>query len=332
MERLDGGNVPRRIGFFMVPNFSMIALTSAIEPLRLAQYVTGHRLYEWKLFSIDGNPVAASNGIEMPADQAISEIDKHPFVIICGGLGSHSYDDRRSLGWLRRLGSRGAKLGALCAGSAVLARAGLLNTYRCTIHWENLAGFAERYPDLEVTSELFEIDRDRFTCSGGTASLDMMLNIITMDYGHEVTSQVADQLLHERIRDRHDHQRMPLRFRLGTSHPKLLSIVAHMEDNLEEPQSCAQLADAAGLSTRHLERLFRKYFDKTPTRYYLELRLNRARLLLLQTDLSILAVALACGFVSASHFTKCYRDHFGHTPRAERRPPQSETDAEALAG
>lgn len=320
---------PRTIGFLLVPNFTMVAVTSAIEPLRLAEYVTGHKHYNWVLISPDGNPVKASNGISMPVDMAMNDAEKISLVFVCGGEGTHSHDDRRTSAWLRKIASRGVKLGALCTGSAVLARAGLLNGYRCTIHWENLAGFAERYPDIDVTMELFEIDRDRFTCSGGTAALDLSLNIMAMDFGHDLASQAADQLLHERIRDRHDHQRMPLRFRLGTSHPKLIAIVAHMEENLEEPLSCAELADVAHLSTRHLERLFRKYFNKTPTRYYLELRLNRARLLLLQTDLSILSVALACGFVSASHFTKCYRDYFGHTPRAERRPLSAQPPTEA---
>ncbi len=321
MVELNDNIKPRTIGFFLVPDFTMIAFTAAIEPLRLAEYVTGHKHYDWVLISADGQPVKASNGVMLSVDRAMSEIEKIPLVFVCGGKGSHDYDDRKALAWLRRIASRGSHIGGLCTGSAILARAGLLAGYRCTVHWENLAGFAERYPDLDVTTELFEIDRDRYTCSGGTAALDMSLNIMAVDFGHDLASKVADLLLHERIRDRHDRQRMPLRFRLGTSHPKLIAIVGHMEENLEEPLSCAELASVTSLSTRHLERLFRKYFNKTPTRYYLELRLNRARLLLLQTDLSILSVALACGFVSASHFTKCYRDHFGHTPRTERRPP-----------
>jgi len=331
MAELDGEVTPQTIGFMLVPNFTMIAVSSAIEPLRLAEYVTGKKHYNWVLISADGQPVTGSNGVTLAVDCAMADVDKIPLVFVCGGKGSHDYDDRKTFAWLRRISARGAALGGLCTGSAILARAGLLDGYRCTVHWENLAGFAERYPDLDVTTELFEIDRDRYTCSGGTAALDMSLKIIAMDFGHELASQAADQLLHERIRDQHDRQRMPLRFRLGTSHPKLISIVGHMEENLEEPLSCAELASVANLSTRHLERLFRKYFNKTPTRYYLELRLSRARLLLLQTDLSILSVALACGFVSASHFTKCYRDHFGHTPRAERRPPTLEDNTAAVA-
>jgi transcriptional regulator GlxA family with amidase domain len=172
-----------------------------------------------------------------------------------------------------------------------------------------------------VTSELFEVDRNRFTCSGGTAALDMMLNMIALQHGQALATAVSEQIIHERIRDRHDHQRMALTARLGIRHPKLIAVVKTMEQNLEEPLDRAELARAAGLSSRQLERLFRKYLSRSPARYYLELRLNRARLLLLQTNLSVIDVALACGFVSASHFSKAYRDFFGKTPRKERAVP-----------
>jgi len=275
--------LPQRIGFVLIPNFSMIAFTSAVEPLRLANRAAGRQLYSWRLFSSDGKPVAASNGIVLQTE---------------------------------------ADIGALCTGSHVLARAGLLDGHRCTIHWENIAAFTEDFPDIEVTSELFEVDRNRFTCSGGTAALDMMLNMIALQHGHELATAVSEQFMHERIRDRHDHQRMALPARLGVRHPKLIRVIRQMEANLEEPLDRGQLAAAAGLSTRQLERLFRKYLNRSPARYYVELRLNRARLLLLQTNMSVIDVALACGFVSASHFSKCYRDFFGKTPRRERGLPQ----------
>jgi transcriptional regulator GlxA family with amidase domain len=195
----------------------------------------------------------------------------------------------------------------------------LLDGFRCTVHWENLDAFREDFPDLDVTGELFEIDGPRLTCSGGTASLDMMLSLIAQSHGRDLAAQVAEQFIHERIRDTHDHQRMSLQGRLGISHPKLLQVITMMEAHLEEPLARAELARRAGLSTRQLERLFRRYLGRTPTRYYLELRLHRARALLTQTAMSILNVALACGFVSASHFSKCYREFFHKMPREERQ-------------
>ena len=314
--------LPQRIGFVLIPNFSMIAFTSAVEPLRLANRAAGRQLYSWRLFSSDGKPVAASNGILLQTEGDIDRASGYGTVILCSGIDAHLHQDRALFAGLRRLDRQGADIGALCTGSHVLARAGLLDGYRCTIHWENIAAFTEDFPDIEVTSELFEVDRNRFTCSGGTAALDMMLNMIALQHGHELATAVSEQFMHERIRDCHDHQRMALPARLGVRHPKLIRVIRQMEANLEEPLDRSQLATAAGLSTRQLERLFRKYLNRSPARYYVELRLNRARLLLLQTNMSVIDVALACGFVSASHFSKCYRDFFGKTPRRERGLPQ----------
>jgi transcriptional regulator GlxA family with amidase domain len=325
--------LPQRVAFLLVPSFSMIAFTSAVEPLRLANRASGRELYRWHLFSSDGKPVAASNGIELRPEGGIEDATGFGTVVLCSGIGGHAFSDRALFAALRRFDRQGADIGALCTGSHILARAGLLDGYRCTIHWENLASFAENFPEIETTSELFEIDRNRFTCSGGTASLDMMLNMIARQHGHELAANVSDQFMHERIRDEHDQQRMALPARLGVRHPKLMSVIKLMEENLEEPLDRGKLAKSAGLSSRQLERLFRKYLNRSPARYYVELRLNRARLLLLQTNMPVIDVALACGFVSASHFSKCYRDFFGKTPRRERtvplRPPLAKSQAAA---
>ncbi len=313
--------LPHRIGFLLIPQFSMISFSTALEPLRLANRQSGKDLYAWELFSPDGRPVMASNGIEVRVQGGMEAANALPVVVVCAGIDVHRFDNKAVLSWLRRMDRKGSDIGAVCTASHILARAGLLDGFRCTIHWENLASFAEDFPNLEVSSEIFEIDRNRFTCAGGTAPLDMMLNMISLQHGHELAASVADQFMHERIRDQHDHQRISLPARLGVRHPKLLTVIEMMEQNLEEPLSRSELARAARLSTRQLERLFRKYLSRSPARYYLELRLNRARLLLLQTNMSVIDVALACGFVSASHFSKCYRDFFGHTPRKERGLP-----------
>ncbi len=310
---------PELIGFFLAPRFSMMAFTSAIEPLRSANRMSGRNLYGWRLISKDGAPVEASNGIAMMPDSAIAAADYLPTLIVCGGIDVHLVRDKETFSWLRRQARKGARVGAICTGSHILARAGLLDGYRCTIHWENIPGFSEEFPDIEVTAELFEIDRNRFTCSGGTAPLDMMLYMIATHYGHDLAAAISDQFIHDRIRGPNDHQRMTLQSRLGVRDPKLISVIAQMESNLEEPLSRADLADSVDLSTRQLERLFRKNLASTPKHYYLELRLRRARQLLLQTGMSVLDVALACGFVSASHFSKCYREFVGKTPREERR-------------
>ncbi|MEE8500563.1 MAG: GlxA family transcriptional regulator [Kiloniellales bacterium] len=308
-------------GFLLLPQFSLLAFTSAMEPLRAANRLSGRALYAWHLVSKDGAAVASSGGIEVLAQDSIDAVERLPNLLVVTGLNAHLFADRSIMAWLRRIERRGCRLGALSTGSYVLARAGLLTGYRCTIHWETLAAFREAYPDLEVTAEVYEIDRGRLTCSGGTAALDLMLSLITLAHGRGLATAVAEQFIHERIRGHGEPQRMALRNRLGVTHPRLLKVVGLMEENLEEPLSRAELARRAGISTRQLERLFRKYLQRTPTRYYLELRLYRARRLLGQTAISVLGVALACGFVSASHFSKCYREFFHKTPREERLAP-----------
>ena len=314
----DPNETPLRVDFLLIPNFSMMAFTSGLEPLRMANRMSGRLLYEWRIISRRGEPVQASNGVEVVTAGGIDDIERSKILCVVSGLDVHTHEDDRVFGFMRRMSRQGAVVGALCTGSYLLARSGLLDNRRCTIHWENLGGFTEEFPHIKVSSDLYEVDNDRFTCSGGTAALDMMLHLIGRQHGQQLANDISEQFIHDRIREPHDHQRMELRTRLGVSHPKLIAVIADMETNLEEPLSQTELAIRAGLSTRQLERLFRKYLNSTPTRYYLNLRLQRARHLLVQTSMSILSVALACGFVSASHFSKCYRECFGRTPRAER--------------
>ncbi|MGB1181484.1 MAG: GlxA family transcriptional regulator [Candidatus Puniceispirillaceae bacterium] len=316
---------PLKVGFLLIPNFSMLAFASALEPLRAANRMSGDTLFSWIVASPDGMQSRASNHVKTEVDGDSTILADCHIVFVCAGLDVKAQSDKSILNMLRRLDRQGAVIGAICTGTYLMAAAGLLDDRRCTIHWENIDGLAEEFPLLEITNELFEIDDTRITCSGGTASLDMILYMIGQIHGQTLAAQVSDQFIHDRIRDPSDRQRMELRSRLGVSHPKLLAVVDYMEQGLEEPLSQTELAQKANLSTRQLERLFRKYLSTTPTRYYLNLRLARARHLLRQTSMSILSIALACGFVSASHFSKCYREVYGRTPRAERQP---ETAAE----
>jgi len=311
---------PLNVGFLLIPNFSMLAFASAIEPLRAANRMSGETLFSWVIASPDGQQSYASNQVRTEVDGDWEVLVDCRIVFVCAGLDVKAQSDKTTLNILRRLDRNGAVIGAICTGTYMMAAAGLLDDRRCTIHWENIDGLAEEFPLLEITNELFEIDDTRITCSGGTASLDMILYLIGQVHGQTLAAQVSDQFIHDRIRDPSDRQRMELRSRLGVSHPKLLAVVDYMEQGLEEPLSQTALAQKANLSTRQLERLFRKYLSTTPTRYYLNLRLARARQLLRQTSMSILSIALACGFVSASHFSKCYREVYGRTPRAERQP------------
>lgn len=325
-----GGEARQTFAFLLLPQFSMLPFTSAVEPLRAANRLTGEPLYDWRSVTADGRQVQSSSHMTLLPDGGLDDCGRPDFLIVVAGLEVQRLRNSSVIAALRRLARNGSRIGALSTGSYLLAWAGLLDGFRCTVHWENLDAFREDFPDLDITGELFEVDGARLTCSGGTASMDMMLSLIAETHGRDLAAQVAEQFMHERIRDTHEHQRMSLQGRLGISHPKLLQVVSLMEQNLEEPLARSELARLAGLSTRQLERLFRRYLGRTPTRYYLELRLHRARALLTQTAMSILNVALACGFVSASHFSKCYREFFHKMPREERqqsgRAPQSASD------
>lgn len=310
---------PIRLGFLLVPRYSMIAFSSAIEPLRMANRLTGKELYQWKTYTVDGAAVEASNGLEIRPDGPISEARELNTLFVCAGVDVEGACDRSTLSWIKKMGQQRINFGGLCTGAHLLARAGLLDGYRSTIHWENIASMREAFPRVAVSYELFEIDRDRYTSAGGTAPLDMMLNLITQQVGSDTATAISEAFACERIRGRHDRQRIPLQLRLGTSQPKLIETVSIMESNIEEPISLDELARHVGVSRRQLERLFQKHLHCVPTRYYLELRLARARQLLLQTSISIVDVAFACGFVSAPHFSKCYRDYYGIPPREERR-------------
>jgi transcriptional regulator GlxA family with amidase domain len=315
----DEGRRPRSIGLFLVPNFSMLAFSSLVEPLRAANRVEDRRLYDWSVYSVDGGPVTASNGVDVAAQFSHADVTRMDMAVVCAGLGVEKVDHRPLMAVLRRLAAFGSSIGAVCTGTYVLAKSGLLDGHAATIHWENHQSLLAEFGGIDVVQELFRIDGKRYTCAGGTAGIDMMLAVIREDHGEELVAKVTDQLIHHRTRDASERQRMELRARLGVAHPKLCKIVQLMETTTENPLSCAELAFAGGLSVRQLERLFAKYLGHSPRRHYLMIRLERARWLLRQTTLPVLHVAVACGFTSPSHFSKSYQDMFGCTPTSERQ-------------
>ncbi|MBS9404747.1 GlxA family transcriptional regulator [Halomonas sp. TRM85114] len=325
----------RTLGFLLLDNFTLISLATAIEPLRMANQLAGRELYRWYTLSIDGLPVKASDGLQVAPDVAVSVPLSLDMVIVCGGVGPSRSVQREHIAWLQSQARLSRHLGAICTGSWALAKAGLLDGYEASVHWECLAAMQEAYPRVILTPRLFSIDRDRASSSGGTAPLDMMLTLIGRHHGRGLAAGISEMFICDRVRGENDHQRVPLKHVLGTTQPKLLEIVALMEANLEEPIGLDELADYVDLSRRQLERLFQKYLNCAPSRYYLKLRLTRARQLLKQTSFSIIDVASACGFVSTPHFSKCYREFFGMPPRDERgtldlSPIPATQDAAAL--
>ncbi|WP_455884928.1 choline metabolism transcriptional regulator GbdR [Pseudomonas spelaei] len=307
-----------RVVFVLLDQFTLISLASAVEPLRMANQLSGQELYLWHTASCDGHPVWASDGMPITPDGSIDNAPPADIVFVCGGTGIQSTVTGELVKWLRAQARYSKRLGGICTGSWVLARAGLLDGFECSVHWEWLAAMQEAFPRVTLSASVFTLDRDRLTSSGGTAPMDMMLHVIGRDHGHELSAAISDMFVYERMRNEQDHQRVPLKHMLGTQQPKLQEIVALMEANLEEPINLDQLAEYVALSRRQLERMFQKYLRCSPSRYYLRLRLIRARQLLKQTPISIVELAVLCGFVSTPHFSKCYREYFGVPPSDER--------------
>jgi transcriptional regulator GlxA family with amidase domain len=298
-------------------NFTMLSFAGAVEALRIANRMAPGS-YEWILCGEGGEKSECSAGIKYQLDIDLDELNRDDTIMLCGGIDIQDATTKKLLNWLRREGRRGVTIGGLCTASYTMAKAGLLNGKRATIHWENQDSFSEVFEDVELTKSVFVVDGNRMTTAGGTSSIDLMLKIIATDLGEEVANGVADQQIYSSIRTDQDQQRLSIPTRIGVRHPKLARVIQMMEANIEEPISPSILARDVGMSTRQLERLFRRYLSRSPKRYYMEIRLQKARNLLMQTDMSVINVALACGFASPSHFSKCYRAHYDTTPYRER--------------
>ncbi len=308
-----------RFVFLTLPNYSMIALTNALEPLRMANRLLGANVYEWVIATLDGEPVPSSNGLQLAPTVPLGPAQPGDLVFVCGGINVREAITPKLLTALKRLGEARVSLGALCTGGYALAQAGLLDRYRATIHWENLPALREQFPRVLISDQLYTIDRNRYTCSGGIAPLELMLHLIEGKLGTRLARLVSEQFIVDRIRDGNDRQYVPLRAQVGVAHQGLLGVAELMEQNIENPLSLEEVAQKSGISRRQIERLFKRHVNMVPKRYYLEMRLKRARELLLQTAMPIMAVSTACGFQSPPHFSKCYRQLFGHPPIAERQ-------------
>ena len=311
---------PTRVGFLMTPDYTMITLATAIAVLRMANRQSGRDLYAWRCATLDGRPTPSSDGLLMLPDCGVGGLGMVDFLFVCGGYRPERHCAPTLLATLRRFAHRGVNLGALCTGSHFLAAAGLLDGYRCAIHWENADSLRTQFPAVQVSSALFVMDRDRYTCSGGVSSIDLMLNLVAAAHGRALAREISAQFIVERVRTGQDPQPVPLHHLLvARNQPKLAEAVALMEANIDEPLAMTELALLAGISRRQLQRLFHRYLHCAPTRHYLDLRLERGRLLLLQTGFPLARVASLCGFRSPRLFSKRYVEKYGRHPLDERR-------------
>ena len=309
---------PYRIGFLVLPKFSMIALSCVMEPLREANWVSGYPLYEWLLITPKGSHITSSNGTCLVIENNLQAVSNCDMLIVCASFDLEQHSTPELLATLRKSAMLGMILGSIDTGSYILARAGLLDRCRATIHWENATGFAEKFPKVILTSEIFTIDKNRWTCSGGSSGIDMMLHLIRQQHGTELSVGVAECAILGGIRAGQTEQRLIKRDRLNKSDPSLIAAVQVMEANLAQPLKVPVIALQIGISQRQLERVFGKFMGVTPNEYYIHLRIERARILLRQTSLQVSTIAYSCGFSSQAVFARVYRKHFELPPSKDR--------------
>tara|TARA_R110002049_G_scaffold117332_2_gene270563 strand:- start:152003 stop:152986 length:984 start_codon:yes stop_codon:yes gene_type:complete len=309
---------PKAYAFVLIPGFSTLGFSCALDTLSLANHhPSGRQFYRWRLISETGAPVAAYNGVTIAVDSALTDLHRDETLIVCAGENAGQGSTKPLLSWLRRETRKGMDFGALSSGTYTLALAGLIGGKRVTTHWEYKTALAEMLPDVIMEDTIFSVDGRVFTSAGGAASMDMMLHRLQRDYGADMATWVADQMIYTTPRAHSHGQRISLQAPPQIRNSKLMQAVQIMETNLEDPLRPDEIAGRVSLSTRQLERLFAKYLQTSPKRHYLLLRLDKARNLLRQTDLSVTNVCVACGFQSLSHFSKSYRATYGIPPGVE---------------
>lgn len=307
-----------RVGFLVLPQFTLSEFANASSVLCTANLLGSRRLYEWSVLTLDGDSVFSNDGIELKSDGDLERSTDYNFFVVCSGNSIENLINSKLSNTLRQLASLNIPLGAISSGTYALASAGVLEDYRCTVHWNYHHSLSERYPQLLLTTSPLVIDRDRYTCAGGVSSLDLMMNLVSSMHGQKLVQRISEYLVYDRVRTEDDLQRQPLSYLLGTSHPKLVEAATLMEANLEELLTLDEIASYLELSRRQLERLFLNHVQCSPSQYYLELRLRKARMLLLQSSIPVRDIAVSCGFTSGPHFSKRYKQLFGRPPRVER--------------
>ncbi len=309
-------------GFVVVPNFSLIALSACIDPLRIANGVLGCPTYRSVLLSVDGGLVASSDGIQVMTQHGLTDAPSLDVVFVIGPNPIPQRGLRSLTQWLKKMALQGLPLGGIDTGAYLMAQAGLLDGYRCTIHWEDHEALAERFPQVIVTQHFFEVDRDRYTCSGGVAPLDLMTYLLTQAPGsRQLANEVANLLVVER-RSLTDVQTVSIIHQERVTHPAAVEALRLMEANVSEPLTIAEIAQFAGMPLRSLQRLFRQQFAKSAERIYLDIRLSHARILVQRSDKSIRDIASETGFASPAHLTARYTPRFGAPPRKDRTQRQ----------
>lgn len=312
------GSTTTRIALLLIDGFALMSYASFVEPFRAANSLAGRALYDWAHIALGGNEALASNGARLVADASISDAIDCDMLFVFAAGDPAAFRNDACFAWLRGMARRGVPIGGVSGGPYLLARAGLLGNHRATIHWEHAVAFQTEFPDLMLEQGLYVIDRDRMTCAGGTAGLDLALSLVARDHGPELAARVGEWFIRAAPRDPDRAQRTDLATRYGSTNPRLLLMLEAMEDAIEEPIARADLALRAGVTLRQLERLSVTHLGGTIAEVYLAIRLDRALELLRSTSMSVTEVAMASGFRSPAHFSRRFKNRFGIPPRQSK--------------
>jgi len=304
--------------FILIEDFAHLAFSNAVEPLRIANLIKGEALYSFSLGAEGGQSVRASNETVTLVNHGVDDLPRCDRLFVLSGLQMRNRITPALLAMLRRERARGSNIGALCSGAYILAKAGFLDGQKCAIHWDYHDSFMEEFPDIPLVRNVFVADEKHITASGGSATADLMLHLIERDHGRDLAVAVADQMVYTAAREATAEQRVSLQSRNGMRNPHLTKAIARMQDHIEDPISPSVIAEDLGISTRQLERLFGRYLNTSPKKYFMELRLERARHLLLQTEMSVTEIACACGFEATGHFARVYKGAYGVTPTGQK--------------
>ena len=317
-DQFGSDDQPYRVGIFAVPGFALMSYACTVEPLRAANLLSTRALYDVIHFGSD-NLVASSGAAGFERNLKPGEPADLDLLLVVAGGDPFAFEDPDIFEWLRVLAKQGVHIGGVSGGSVILARAGLMEGRRMTVHWEHAEALAELHPETMIERRLFVMDRDRVTCGGGTAPLDLMHALISSQYGSVFARLISDWFLHTDIRAATAPQRGGLPERLGHHSPHLVETIAVMKNHVGDPLSLTQLAMVAGVTPRHLNRVFDASLGQSAMAYYRELRLDVGRRLVRDTPMSIADVAEATGFSTAGHFSNAYKQVFGVRPRADRQ-------------
>lgn len=312
--------------FLLLPKLTMLAFASAVEVLRIANQVTNKELYRWFLSTEDGSPVSCSNGIQITPDSGLENLRRGAMIFVCSGIEPSDTSSPGILAWIRRQRTFGCHFGGICTGAFALAKAGVLDGKRFTLHWENLPAFSEHFYNLRPTNNLYEIDGQLMTCGGGSAATDMMLDMIETDHGKDLAVIVSDMCIHFRSTAQKTHQKSVYSVALSSRNQHLISAMQLMDKSIEDPLDINEIATQVDLSRRQLERLFKKYVGVSPVQHFIQLRIQRAHALLNETNMTVAEIAAATGFGSATQFSLRFKKRFGQSPSGFRKSWAEQAD------